>query len=121
MDSQVRTLRRWLLVVGVWAVAASAVGLIALLESRETSKEAEESAELAVEVGRLRGDLRKRLATLDDRVGSAPSAEDISKIEDRLNQSEDDSQQAVQDAEDAREKIEDLEKRLDDAEGGASP
>lgn len=66
-QEELRGLRRWLIVAGAWAVAASAIALIALFTGRQDSeKEARSAAQ--EQVGELRQRLDARVKSLSDQV-----------------------------------------------------
>ena len=117
-QEDLRSLRRWVLVAVVWAVAASAIAVIALLDAR--SNEDDKGTEsIASQVTRIQRQLDSRLDEIEQRVDELPSDDDVQKLEDRLRQSEDDAQQAAADAERASSSLDDLEQRLEELEAGA--
>ena len=66
-----RSLRRWLLVTAVWAVAATAIALIALLSEDDSAKKESQSTR-SQKVTQLERDVNSRLDTLEEDVESAP-------------------------------------------------
>ena len=94
---QVKSLRRWLIVAGVWAVAATALAVFALIQANQDDEEGREQA--AGELGRVQRDLNNRIDQLENQIDGLPSSKDISNLEDRLGQVEDDASQATQSAE----------------------
>ena len=113
-----RRLRRWVLVAGVWAVAATATALIALLDSsdREARKETERAE------GRLAAAARKLETRIDDleaRLDDLPRSDDISKLEQRLARAENGATEASADATGAERKVTALEDRVQEIEDGA--
>jgi septal ring factor EnvC (AmiA/AmiB activator) len=112
-----RTLRRWLAVVGIWAVAASAVALIALFDTAEEPQTSGDQAETASQISRVQRNLDERLDELEKDVaeGSA-SREDVARLERRVRRAEGQSADAREDAGRARESSSDLDGRLDDLE-----
>jgi TolA-binding protein len=118
---QVKSLRRWLIVAGVWAVAATALAVFALIQANQEDEEGREQA--AGELGRVQRQLDNRIDGLEQRIEGLPSSDDISNLEDRLGQVEDDASQATQSAERLGNRLDDLEGRVDQleqevAEGG---
>jgi len=109
-----RALRRWILVAGVWAVAATAVALIALLDTSgdDAARTAEGAANSATQVRDAQGRLDKRLDELDARLGDLPQADDVSNLQTRLSKIEDTSKKASTDAGDAEDKLTALEDRV---------
>jgi septal ring factor EnvC (AmiA/AmiB activator) len=117
-QGDLRTLRRWLIVAGVWAVAASAIGLIALLSQDDSSDEESRQA-VSKQLSNIRkdlGEINDRIDSVEDEVSQAASAEDISKLENRLGRVEDDVAKAGDDAKSASDSIGDLEGRIEDLE-----
>ena len=110
-----RVLRRWIAVAGVWAVAATAVAIIALLDN-DNSSDRNRSADLATDVSRFQRTLDKRIDDLKSQIAELPQREDVSKLERRLAKVEDQSSSAARDAKDAGDKASDLEGRVKDLE-----
>ena len=114
-----RGLRRWVLVAGVWAVAATAIAVIALVDQQDDgSQEEEATSDLASQVGRVQRQLDRRLDSLESRVEDLPSSEDVSKLERRLQKVEEDSSTAADRVGRLREQVGDLEDRVDELEQG---
>jgi TolA-binding protein len=111
---QVKSLRRWLIVAGVWAVAATALAVFALIQANQEDEEGREQA--AGELGRVQRQLDSRIDGLEQRIEGLPSSDDISNLEDRLGQVEDDASQATQSAERLGNRLDDLEGRVDQLE-----
>ena len=111
---QVKSLRRWLIVAGVWAVAATALAVFALIQANQEDEAGREEA--AGELGRVQRQLNSRMDDLEQRIEGLPSSEDLSKLEDRLGQVEDDASQASQDVERLGNRLDDLEGRVDELE-----
>jgi len=109
-----RALRRWILVAGVWAVAATAVALIALLDTSgdDAERTATGAANSATEAREAQGRLDKRLDKLDARLGDLPQAEDVSNLQSRLLKIEGEAKKASADSGNAEDKVTDLEDRL---------
>ena len=114
-----RGLRRWIAVAGVWAVAATAIALIALLDSSDG--DARKEAERAT--GRIAATERKldrRIDALERRLDDLPRSEDVSKLQERLSKAETGTSQAAADARGAEGKLRDLEKRVQTVEDDAA-
>jgi septal ring factor EnvC (AmiA/AmiB activator) len=106
-----RALRRWIAVAGVWAVAATAVAIIALLDNDNSSSK-DRTADLAAQVSRLQRGLDKRIDDLKDQVEALPRNEDVSKLERRIAKVEDQSSSTAADAKKASDKVSDLDNRV---------
>jgi hypothetical protein len=118
-----RALKRWIAVAVAWAVAATAVALIALLDG--SNDDAERTAgDTAGRVADLQRSIDTRLRRLESRVEGLPQASDVSRLGDRLARVEDQASSAAKDAKSASDKVADLEGRIevleDDAAGGDS-
>ncbi len=104
----------------MWAVAATAVGLIALLDT--SGDEAEQTAGRAA--GRVealeRGQRRllRRLATLGGRVDRLPRLEDLDMLDGRLAAAEDDASKAAAATGGVARRLEALERRVRQLERG---
>jgi TolA-binding protein len=113
----VRDLRRWVVVAGVWAVAASAIAIIALLSGNDSSNDSgRTSTDVSAQVARVQRTLDKRIDDLDSKIQDLPTSDDVSKLESRLKDAEDQASQAATSAKDARSKVSDLESRVSDLE-----
>ena len=109
----IRDLRRWLIVAGVWAVAASAIAIIALISGNDSNKNSDRtSTDVSAQVARVQRALNKRIDDLDSKIQQLPTSDDVSKLDSRLKKVEDQSSQAATDAKDARTKLSDLETRV---------
>jgi Skp family chaperone for outer membrane proteins len=109
----IRDLRRWLIVAGVWAVAASAIAIIALISGNDSNKNSDRtSTDVSAQVARVQRALNKRIDDLDSKIQQLPTSDDVSKLDSRLKSTEDKSSQAATDAKDARTKVTDLETRV---------
>jgi TolA-binding protein len=111
---ELRTLRRWLAVAGVWAVAATAIAIIALLDKDESSDAG--ARDSAAQVSRVQRELDRRLDDLEEQVRDLPRSDDLRKLEGRLQQSEEQASGASEDASRADDKAGDVERRVEDLE-----
>jgi hypothetical protein len=111
-------LRRWVIVAGVWAVAATAVALIALLDSSDSDAR-KEADEAAGRVTRTERKLGRRLDALETRLEGLPRSEDVSKLQGRLARAETDASKAAESARSADEKVGELEDRVQALEDAA--
>ena len=116
---ELRGLRRWIVVAIVWAVAASAIGLIALLEEEPNDDRTRED-DVARDVSRLARTLDRRMASLESQVEDLPRSKDLSNVEARVRRAEVRASQAAGDARDAAEEIGDLADRVKELEESAS-
>src|SRR6185503_4969783 len=64
----IRSLRRWLLVAGVWAVAATAIAVIALVKANDANND-QENARTASQLTQVQRQLSSQLADLEKRIG----------------------------------------------------
>ena len=112
--AQFKGLRRWLIVAGVWAVAATALAVFALIQANRADDEGRDQA--VGELGRVQRQLNERIDNLERRVEGLPTSADLSALEDRLGQVEDDASQATQDVERLSNRVDDLEGRVDELE-----
>jgi polyhydroxyalkanoate synthesis regulator phasin len=112
----VRSLRRWLIVAGVWAVAASAIAIIALLSANDNAPKQGPSIVTSSQLSGVQGDLDKRIDALEKQVKALPSSDDVSKLEGRLKTVESKADGASDDLKAVRSDVSDLKKRVDDLE-----
>jgi septal ring factor EnvC (AmiA/AmiB activator) len=112
----VRNLRRWLIVAGVWAVAASAIAIIALLAANDNDSKRSPGAVTGSQLSGVQRDLDQRIDALDKKIKTLPSSDDVSKLDDRLKTAEDRADGARDDVKAARSDVDDLKKRVDDLE-----
>jgi polyhydroxyalkanoate synthesis regulator phasin len=109
-----RSLRRWLLVTAVWAVAATALGVIALIQANkdDTTGRTQSAAELA----RVQRDLAGRIDDLKSQVDALPTSDDVSKLDGRIKDLEKKADSTGSDIDKLNGRVDDLEKRVDDLE-----
>jgi Protein of unknown function (DUF2730) len=110
-----KRLRLWLIVAGVWAAAATAIAVIALLDN-SGDEERTSAAEVSTRVTRLEKELKDELDQVKSQIEGLPGADDLSKVDRRLKEVEDDASAAARDAKSADEKTGDLEERLSELE-----
>jgi polyhydroxyalkanoate synthesis regulator phasin len=113
----IRTLRRWLLVTAVWAVAATALGVIALIQANkdDTSGRTQSAADLA----RVQRDLAGRIDDLKSQVDDLPTSDDLSKLDGRIKDVEKKADSTGSDLDKLNGRVDDLEKRVDDLESSS--
>ena len=73
--ADIRSLRRWLAVAAVWAVAATALGVIALLKANEDDSADRTAA--AGELGQVQRQLNSRIDDLESRIDELPTSDDV--------------------------------------------
>jgi septal ring factor EnvC (AmiA/AmiB activator) len=110
----VKTLRRWLIVAGVWAVAATAIAVFALIKADEADDAGREQA--AGDLGRVQRQLDGRLDDLEQRIDDAPTSEDLTRLDERLAEIEDGAGQASEDVERLSGRLDDLEQQVQELE-----
>ena len=122
--SDLRTLRRWLLVAAVWAAAATAIAVIALIAAddakEDNTKVGRQSARTTAQIADAQRRLDQRLDDLEDRLDELASVEDVSKLSNRLERVEAANDRTSDQLEELNGSIEDLESRVESLEQ-ASP
>ncbi|MDQ3587929.1 MAG: hypothetical protein M3350_02725 [Actinomycetota bacterium] len=111
----VKGLRRWAIVAGVWAVAATALAVMALLKPAP-DEGPDPAAAANRSINRLEGRLGGRFQRLEDRVGLLPNAADLQKLDTRTQRVESRAGQAAGDAGAARDSIGKLQDRVEKVE-----
>ncbi|HEX6583914.1 MAG TPA: hypothetical protein VF056_09935 [Thermoleophilaceae bacterium] len=112
--ADIRSLRRWLAVAAVWAVAATALGVIALLKANED--DSGDRTQAAGELERVQRQLNSRIDDLESRIDELPSSDDVSKLDGRLKSVEDGLDKNTTATERLSGRVDDLEGRVDDLE-----
>jgi uncharacterized coiled-coil protein SlyX len=72
----------------VWAVAATAIAVIALVEANRFNEE-ELNARTADQIREVQRGLENRIDDLESRIGELPTSEDITDLDNRLGEVED--------------------------------
>ena len=86
-QDDLRTLRRWIVVAGVWAVAATAVALIALLD--DSGRAAERRAnETGKRIAASEQRVEARLARLERRLDAAPTTAQVQQLRTQVGQAQ---------------------------------
>jgi len=110
-QDDLRTLRRWVAVAGVWAVAATAVALIALLD--DSGRAAERRAnETGKRIAASEQRVEARVARLERRLDAAPTTAQVQGLRTQVDQ-------ARRAASGASTSVTALEKRVDELESGS--
>ena len=112
--ADIRSLRRWLAVAGIWAVAATALGVIALIEANKD--DTADQTQAAGEIGRVQKQLNSRIDDLESRIDELPTSDDVSKLDARLKAVEDDADKSKAAADKLSGRVDALETRVDDLE-----
>ena len=109
-----RSLRRWVLVAGVWAVAATALGVIALIQANKEDDSGR--TQTAADLARVQKDLNSRLDDLESRVDDLPTSDDLTKLDGRIQDVEKKADATSSDLDKLNGRVDDLEQRVDDLE-----
>jgi polyhydroxyalkanoate synthesis regulator phasin len=112
--ADIRSLRRWLAVAGIWAVAATALGVIALIEANKD--DSADQTKAAGELGRVQRELNGRIDDLESRVDDLPTSDDVSKLDGRLKAVENDADKSKAAADKLSGRVDALETRVGDLE-----
>jgi polyhydroxyalkanoate synthesis regulator phasin len=112
--ADIRSLRRWLAVAGIWAVAATALGVIALIEANKD--DSADQTKAAGELGRVQRQLNSRIDDLESRIDDLPTSEDVSKLDGRLKTVEDDADKSAAAADKLSGRVDGIEGQVDDLE-----
>jgi septal ring factor EnvC (AmiA/AmiB activator) len=111
---ELRTTRRWLAVAGVWAVAATALGVFALIEANQEDDAARTQA--TGELGRVQRALNDRIDELESRIDELPTSEDVSNLDNRIKDIEEGADQSATNVERLGNRLDDVETRVDELE-----
>jgi phage shock protein A len=119
-QGELRTLRRWLIVAGVWAVAATAIGVIALVDARDAKDKASNNASVSgADLRSSEKKLNDRIDKLETEIKALPSSQDVNGLKSdlagltkKVNTAQDDAKSAT----DATTKLEQRVKALEDAQ-----
>ena len=121
----VRASRRWTWVALAWAVAASAIAVIALIAANDdsNSQSTQTTADPTPRIDRLEKQTNDRLDAFSRRLSGTAKAADLQKLEKRLTKAEDDATTAKEDSAKAagtidkqQTDIDDLKQRVDELE-----
>jgi septal ring factor EnvC (AmiA/AmiB activator) len=122
--SDLRSLRRWLLVAAVWATAATAIAVIALIAAddakEDNTKVGRQSARTTAQIADAQRRLDQRLDDLEARLDELASAEDLSDLGNRLERVEGANGRTSDQLDELTGSIKDLESRVESLEK-ASP
>jgi chromosome segregation ATPase len=112
--ADLRSIRRWLAVAGIWAVAATALGVIALIEANKD--DSADQTKAAGELGQVQRQLNSRIDDLESRIDDLPTSDDLSKLDGRLKSVEDGLDKNTTATERLSGRVDDLEGQVDDLE-----
>src|SRR6476659_11183169 len=112
----IRTLRRWLLVTAVWAVAATALGVIALVQANKAQDDNSGKTQTAADLARVQKDLAGRIDDLKSQVDGLPTSDDLSKLDSRVKDLETKADKGTSGLDKVNSRVDDLEKRVNDLE-----
>jgi archaellum component FlaC len=110
-----RGLRRWLLVAGVWAAAATAIAVIALVTANQDDSE-EIGARTASQIERVQRDLNERLDQIEQRLDEVAPAEDVTRLDDRLKKVEQTATKTSDRIDTLADDVDDLQSRVEELE-----
>ena len=109
-----RNLRRWLLVTAVWAAAATALGVFALIQANKDDDSGR--TQTAADLARVQRDLAGRIDDLKAQVDELPTSDDLSKLDGRIKDAEKKVDGTGSDIDKLNGRVDDLEQRADDLE-----
>jgi TolA-binding protein len=112
----IRGLRRWLVVTAVWAAAATALGVIALIQANKNDNDNTDRARSAADLARVQRDLAGRIDALKAQVDDLPTSDDVSKLDGRIKDLEKKADTTGSNIEKLNGRLDDLEKRVDTVE-----
>jgi len=101
-------------VTAVWAVAATALGAIALVQANK--KDDAGKTQSAAELARVQKDLAGRIDDLKAQVDELPTSDDVSKLDNRIKDVEKRADGTASDIDKLNGRVGDLEQRVDDVE-----
>ena len=116
---QLKSTRRWLAVAAVWAVAATALGVFALIEANkedDTSGQTQAAGDLA----RVQKNLSDRIDELESRIDDLPSSDDVSNLDGRVKDVESKADGTSSDVDKLNTQVDDLEQRVEELESNQS-
>ncbi len=123
----VRASRRWTWVALAWAIAASAIAVIALINSNDTSNDktttTAPTTDQTAQIEKFVKDTNDRLDAFSRRLNDKAAQTDVDKLDKRLtnvekgaSQAKDDAAQQAKDIQQLQTDVKDLQQRMDDLE-----
>ncbi len=104
-----------MIVAGVWAVAATAIAVIALVDARGEDSSGSSST-VPAEVRQAQRRLERRLSNLEERLGTLATTDDAKRLEERLRAVENDVRGGSEGTSRVDERISELERRVRELE-----
>jgi septal ring factor EnvC (AmiA/AmiB activator) len=114
--ADLRSLRRWLIVAVVWAVAATALGVIALIQANDAKNDTDARTQSAADLASVQRDLSGRIDDLKSQVDGLPTSDDLQKLDGRIKDVEKKADGTGSDLDKLNGRVDDLEQRVDDLE-----
>jgi TolA-binding protein len=111
----VRSTRRWVAVAAVWAIAATALAVFALVEANKDD-DSDERQRVAGELGRVQRDLNDRIDDLESRIDELPTSDDLSNLDNRIQDIEQRLDRQAAGAEELGGRVDELESRVEELE-----
>jgi polyhydroxyalkanoate synthesis regulator phasin len=124
-QGDVKSLRRWLIAAAVWAVAASVIALIALIDD-DTGGNGDGDAPSSRAITRVEQRLDRRIDELEQRVENAPSSDELDELSNRIGEVEGQVEElgspaSEDDIDELNGRIEELEQRVEELENQPPP
>ena len=116
----IKGVRRWLLVTAAWALAATAIAVIALLAANKEDDDSDLGARTATQVGQVQKRLNARIDLLETRIEDLAPSEDLTSLDRRLRKVEQRAGKVSGSVDEAATAIEDLEARVETLEEEAA-
>jgi polyhydroxyalkanoate synthesis regulator phasin len=125
-QGDVKSLRRWLIAAAVWAVAASVIALIALIDDDTGGNGGDGDTPSSRAVSRVEQRLGSRIDELEQRVEDAPSSEDLEELNNRIGEVEGQVEElgspaSDEDIDELNNRIDELEQRVEELENEPPP
>ena len=125
-QGDVKALRRWLIAAAVWAVAASVIALIALIDDDTGGNGDDGDATSSRAVTRVERRLDSRIDELQQRVENAPSSDDVEELNNRIGEVEGQVEElgspaSEDDIDELNGRVEELEQRVEELENQPPP
>jgi septal ring factor EnvC (AmiA/AmiB activator) len=114
-----RSLRRWLIVAGVWAAAATAIAVIALVQANKDDDTEKLGEQTASQIGQVQKELNQRLDEIESRLGDLAPAEDVTRLDNRLKKVEDSASKTTERLDTMADDVDDLQRRVEELESSA--
>jgi septal ring factor EnvC (AmiA/AmiB activator) len=119
-QDDIRSIRRWLLVAGVWAAAATAIAVIALVQASQDDSD-EITAQTADQIERVQRDINARLDDIEEQLGDLAPAEDVTRLDNRLQKVENAATKTNDRLDTIADDVADLQTRVEELEQQPAP